>query len=403
MHLTNTHRFIYMLVACVLLFVLAACGTGSTSSGGSPSSGGITPTATSVPTTAPVPSTQTRCPAAGTGRAAVVAPLTLGKHSNIVYIVNEFSGSFSTSGTLKRYDVVSGNKTEIVKLHQTEISTAQVSADGQWVLFVAVSEGQAKLEMVRMDGQGLQTLYCVMPASGGANPASAIEHVQWSTDQRSVVFDTESNGATSVSLLNMTNGNLEILLAAHSTHFYHPLTWLDSTQIFLSFGLPDNYPGTLVLLDSARAANQPESNLRTVFTDSATYPCWDFDTSYDGKLRFTSQCTYTPSSLHPGPDTRQGPGSIIVQRTYGGPGQTIYRSANYAVTTVRAVTKNTLLFLINNNKFSRGGGVDTSQNGLWRVNVDGTGLRRLTSDTAAVNSTLNSYTQYPGCVAIRGI
>src|SRR5205807_1708754 len=43
----------------------------------------------------------------------------------------------------------------------------------------------------------------------------------------------------------------------------------------------------------------------------------------------------------------------------------------------------------------RGGGVDTSLSGWWKVNVDGSGLTRLTSDTAAVNSVLNPYTRYP--------
>jgi hypothetical protein len=64
----------------------------------------------------PLPATQTSCPAAGTARAAVMTPLTLGNHPNIVYTVNEFQGHTPTFGTLKRYDVTNGNKTEIVKL-----------------------------------------------------------------------------------------------------------------------------------------------------------------------------------------------------------------------------------------------------------------------------------------------
>lgn len=387
--------FMFLLVVSSLSFVLAACGTASSASAGTSDSGGTTLAAASVTPTVPVPTTKTSCPAPGTARAAIMAPLALGRHPSIVYLVNEGTLDAPTFGTVKRYDVTTGVKTEIVKQAHTRIAEGQVSADGQWVLFVAIVSGQPRLQLVRMDGQGLQTLYCATPASAGANPASAIEHVQWSTNQRSIVFDTSSNSGTSVSLLNLTNGNLETLLAVHSGHFYSPLTWLDNTQVFLSFGLPDNYPSTLDLLDTGRGANQPESNLRTVFTDSATYPCWDFDTSYDGKQRFTSLCTYTTSSLHPGPDTRQGPGSILVQSTYGGPGQTLYQSAHYAVTTVRSVTRNTLLFLINNNRFSRGGGVDTSHNGLWKINADGSGLTRLTSDTAAVTSQLDPYTQYP--------
>lgn len=393
--------FMFLFVISCLGFVLAACGDGTANGGGptptstSVPSTGPTHVPTGVPTSVPVPTTLTSCPVAGTGRAAVMTSMSLGSHATIVYTVNEGSPAAPTFGTVKSYNVATGAKFEIVKQANTRISEAQVSANGQWVLFVAIVSGQPELQLVRVDGKEWQTLYCGITRPGGANPASALEHVQWSTNERSVVFDSFQNGGTPVFLLNLSTGSVETLLAAHSGHFYYPLTWLDSTQIFLGFAQPDNYAATLDLIDSARGANQPESALRMVYTNGATYPCWDFDTSYDGAHRFTSQCSYTPSSQHPGPDVRQGPGSIFVQGTYGGPGQTVYSSAKFAVTTVRVFSTSTLLFLINNNKFSRGGGVDTSENGLWKVNMDGSGLTRLTSDTAAINSVLNSYTQYP--------
>jgi len=46
------------------------------------------------------------------------------------------------------------------------IEQAQVSQDGQWVLFLSIpdprgdSQHSAMLQLVRLDGQGLQTLYC---------------------------------------------------------------------------------------------------------------------------------------------------------------------------------------------------------------------------------------------------
>ena len=91
-----------------------------------------------------MPTTLTTCPPAGTARAAVLAGLALGGHPNIVYIVNEFPTTSSSTGTLKRYDVTTGNKTEILNLSKTYISEAQVSTDGQWILFVAVASGQAR-------------------------------------------------------------------------------------------------------------------------------------------------------------------------------------------------------------------------------------------------------------------
>src|SRR2546426_6903217 len=105
------------------------------------------------------PTISTNCLAPGTANAAVMPSIMLGTHPNIVYIVNEGTQAQPTFGTLKRYDVVTGGKVEIVKLANTTISEAQVSANGQWILFVVFVGGQAKLQLIRMDGQDLQTLY----------------------------------------------------------------------------------------------------------------------------------------------------------------------------------------------------------------------------------------------------
>jgi hypothetical protein len=67
-----------------------------------------------------------------------------------------------------------------------------------------------------------------------------------------------------------------------------------------------------------------------------------------------------------------------------------------AINAVRSISKTTLLLLINNN--GTGTNVDTSQNGLWKVNADGSGLTRLTTGGAGVSggpSLLCPYTQYP--------
>src|SRR5579859_6810771 len=65
----------------------------------------------------------TSCPPAGTARAASLPPMQLGHDQNIVYIVNEGSPT-PTFGTLKRYDVVTGAKVEIIKMPGTSISSA---------------------------------------------------------------------------------------------------------------------------------------------------------------------------------------------------------------------------------------------------------------------------------------
>ncbi len=156
MYKSRSYQILFSILGCALLFLLAACGSsGSTPGTGSAATSTTTIVAHNTPTTTtsgatpttpsssslPMPPTQTSCPAAGTARAAVTATLALGAHPNIVYIVN----GPTHLGTLKRYDVTTGAKTEIVNLANTSISSAQLSADGQWILFVAISGRQAKL------------------------------------------------------------------------------------------------------------------------------------------------------------------------------------------------------------------------------------------------------------------
>ena len=107
-----------------------------------------------------------------------MAPLATHGRQTLVYVVNEQS-----AGTLKRLDVATGQKTEIVKLPTTDILHAQISSDGQWVLFVAHTNNVSKLQLIRMDGQGLQTLYCTT-----GNTSFGKDGIVWSNNQHSVVF-----------------------------------------------------------------------------------------------------------------------------------------------------------------------------------------------------------------------
>src|SRR5947209_8234896 len=217
------------------------------------------------------PALSTSCPAPGTARAAVMPPMTLGSHANIVYIVNEETSSQPTFGTLKRFDVVTGAKVEVVKLANTGIGLAQVSADGQWLMFVATVAGQTRLQLVRMDGQDLQTLYC-----------GPISTLQWSPTQRLVVFAQNYN---SVYLLNITNGTVQVEQSIGPTDTIYIRTWLDTTHVYLTLQRPDSPPGLIALLDTSTG------NMQQVFDATSSTPfCWDFDSSYDARTLFLSQC-----------------------------------------------------------------------------------------------------------------
>jgi len=326
------------------------------------------------------PAISTSCPSPGTARAAVMPSMTLGTHPTIVYIVNEGTSSHPTFGTLKRYDVVTGAKVEVVKMANTTISEAQVSGNGQWIMFVSFVGGQAKLQLIRMDGQALQTLHCA-PLPSGANPAIALSEVQWSVDQKLVVFVSQPG----VYLLNVTNGALQVELTFAKGTSIHPRTWLDHTRVYVTIQLPDGPPESLAILDTSKGPNQQLQNLQQVFDASTSTPfCWDFDSSFDATRLFVSQCTASLNPSGPGPGPLHGPGVITLRSPNGFTYTYLYVSQGLAFTSVRAVTSSTLLFTVGNMSG------DTSQNGLWKVGTDGSNPKRLTS-----SGELNQFTQFP--------
>src|SRR5207244_3345924 len=100
----------------------------------------------------------------------------------IVYVYNEIPLNTSIAyGHVKLYDVTTGHKSVLVT-SGLSIEHAQVSADGQWVLFLSQVDPRgdrqhdSMLQLIRIDGQGLQTLYC-LPAAKYSRPAN----IQWST------------------------------------------------------------------------------------------------------------------------------------------------------------------------------------------------------------------------------
>lgn len=401
--------FLFLGGLLIFSLLLAACASPGSASGQSsalPGGSGST-TANHTQTGSGVPSSATQqqpvstsCPATGTARAAVIQPMTLGSHKNIVYIVNQGGTTHPTLGTLKRYDVTTGNKTEILNLSKTYISDAVLSADGQWILFVAIASNQPKLQLVRMDGTMLQTLYCAQVAPNGAAATSALSNVEWSTNQKLIIFNSYNSAGNQVLLLNAQTGNLQTELTVSNGGPYPVATWLDSTRVYLLGQSIDAPADSLYLLDTSKGSNQSVHSLTRVFQNvpvNGNYACWGFDSSYDGSRLYASECTEKPNSTRPGVGAIAGPSQLVAQPATGGRSGTIYSNASVAITSVRAVTSNTLLLLFENQSFSSTS-VDTSQNGLWKINSDGTGLKRLTSDGGGVGagpSILCQYSQYP--------
>lgn len=321
------------------------------------------------------------CPAPGKGRAAVLPPLTLGKNQNVVFVSNTYT---SLASALKRYDTLTKKITTILTLAHKNIIFAQVSADGQWILFVSAGAQQSqtpyKIQLVRMDGRYLQTLYC------SASAAISINSIQWSTDRKLIVFDFINSGTQNVDVLNTTTGTIQTDLSLAMSSNVFVRTWLDTTRIYLTNTQTDAPPNIIYLLNTKKGANQKLSNVPVVFHGTFN----NFDSSYDGKNLYINSCTC-------GLGGNSGPSTITVMPATGGQAQAVYSSSTDAITIVRAVSPTTLLFTVYNytsNALKPNSG-SPNDNGLWRINTDGSGLTQLTTDPTGQVSALNNFSQFP--------
>lgn len=418
MFTNRLYRSLLAFVGCALLVLAAACGSASPSApvhspqGGatvtaSPTAG-KTPTPSGKPTTSvsggtstlSMPATQMSCPAPqDQGRAAVMRSLALGSHPTIAYIFNEGTADAPSFAELKRYDVTTGSKTVIVHLLQTNISSAQVSADGQWLLFVSdvfqpgPDGGVAQLQLVRMDGQGLQTLFCA--------PRWTVRGVQWSPDQKFIVFSLVMvPGNLRLFLLNLATGTVQTELSfTDMSYGYLARTWPNNTWVYV-VGVPvdtSSSEESLYLLDTGKGPDQHQHDLQRVIPPTQPAYCWDFDSDYEATRLVTSSCTETSPA---GPTTQgvqQGPSSISVQSITGGSAHITFTSPTLAITQVRLLgfKSSRLLLILENQNFGTSASVDTSQNGLWQINTDGSGLTRLTTESAGDESSFNRFSQYP--------
>jgi len=370
----NTYEYssrprLFVAISSLILItlLLEACG-GPSTSGGS-----VTPTPGKTATL------QTSCPPKGTARAAVMAPLALGKQDTVVYVEIQGHPLNPTSVTLKRYTVSTRTAREIVTLPQTNIYEAQISADGIWVLLHTNVSGQPAMQLIRMDGQRLQTLYCSSGPPGG----SGFGWMQWSPDNKYVAFvelgppgSGPSTSTGTFNLLNVATGTIQTKPPVSIDALAFPLAWLDTTHLYVM-----SMKKGLSLLDITTGTIKQIPNL--------TGTCIDATHTLDGTQLFTSlaaQCASTDE--RPSSSTSRGPSIIQVQPATGGPAKTIYSTPTDAITALRVASSTTLLLITRNIN------TDTSHNGLWKMNTDGTGLTRLISDVTN-EIRFNSFNQYP--------
>lgn len=344
----------------------------------------ILPSPTTGPSTALGPTT-TACPTSGQSRAAVTATFAPGHDPTIVYLVNETDSAGNPSfGTVKLYNTVSSKKTELARLANTTVNEAQVSDDGQWVLFSATVGGKSELRMVRLDGHGLQTLVC-------APTNASIRGSQWSLDQKYVVFDEfpQNIGAPTVYLLNMQSGTLQVEVDPPSNGIaVFPRTWLDYHRVLMIGIVPnsDAPPQNVYVVDISNGAHQSISGIRQIFTSSQQ--CWDFDTSYDGLSLFLVQCAYGEPT---------GSCSIDQQSVDSSTLTSVFNSSTLTFNTLRVIDPHNIKLLAlssDTGGFGAGQG-DPAHDGLYLVLADNSAPPvRLSSTPSGQSAELNRYSQY---------
>lgn len=415
--LSSFSRMMFVLLSFLLLSILAACGTQPGTVASSPSGSGSQTTpvtqqtqttsvaSTSTPPTpaqtVPMPPTQTSCPTDGTARAAVMKPLVLGTHQNVVYIYNEIPLNTSTAyGHILRYDVSSGKKTEVVT-SGISILHAQVSADGQWVMFLSQPDPRgdthhsAMLQLVRMDGQGLQTLYCLPAVHTPVGAPSFGPNVQWSTDQQSALIATDTNNTTStITLLHLMTGALQTELNItdnQQLYAYTLVTWLDNTRAYVTkVGRQGPQPPTtLYIMDVTKNNGTQGGSLQQVMTYPARFNLVSIDSNYDGTKLYKSDCLVVSDPF----DT-----TITVGPVTGGAQQTIYhRQHDTCLQDLRVVTPQTLLMIAQINTNPNTGATKYQ---MWSMRPDGSGQKVLTDLSNTPSETfdlylLNRFTQFP--------
>lgn len=327
---------------CFLLILMTACssltvGTGGnnipTPGVGDPNSSTPASSNNNSSQTVPMPQTQTTCPATNTARAAVMRPLALGSQQNLVYIYNEVPHNTSIAyGHLRRYDATNGQKTDIAT-SGIQILQAQVSSDGQWVLFLSVPDPRGglnvvMLQLVRMDGQGLQTLMCLPYSSSGSGPLSKPSiSFQWSVDEKSILFSYDvvdfkaGKGTSKITVLNVSTGALKAIFLdqGDDLYTYSVVTWLDNTHAYIiKQGTEGPTPPATVFLINTATATVAHPGLVNILTTATRFSNYSLDSSYDGKQLYSSYCLQAASPFST---------NIQVGPAMGGARHTIFRSS----------------------------------------------------------------------------
>jgi hypothetical protein len=367
-----------------------------------------TPTPTQVASSQILP-TQTDCPPDGTARAAVMPAITLGTDPNIFYATNTLSiASANNALTINRYDVATGQTTQVISIPLNQLEAghegwnpdARLSNDGQWIVFHGITGSQDAIQMVRVDGQELQTLYC-----------GKVDSMLLSPDQKTLAFNLSYGN---LEMLDMDSGKLQTDYSNHTASgmnpmYYEPLKWYTNSSLYVKQQLVGvggtrtchiyNFELALVK-DTTLDSNSQTTNFQNMFSQQQLAsgvgvldPCSDFDINQNRIL------ISNPVEK----DTTTNSNTITIQ-TLDGNASTIYTDPdpNNAIRYARFASSTKILFFTLNSTLLAGATYPTSQNvTAWEINTDGTGLTQIATfpDNSQFNMDQISYT--PSYIASR--
>ena len=258
----------------------------------------------------------------------------------------------------------------------------QPMGNGYFSLPVLFPRARPDYNLIRADGQMLQTLFCA--------PANEISNIRWSPDSQRVAFAvSEPNGQIStIKIFDLQTAQQEVFTASN----YRPYAWLDNTRLYVikPLGNLPTSPQNLSLLDTNQGHDQQAVSFTTI--TSANALCGAFEKSTDSTQLFTSSCTPVDGNGCRGPATR-GPSTLNVEPATGGSPRTIYHSQDQAIMELHPINSQILLLYIQNTSGSLG------QNGLWKINTDGSSLTRLTTGVGQQCNDLGYPASYPQIVS----
>lgn len=360
----------------VMLFV---CSCGNAVGSSISHTDGQMMTSVPTPTPTPIPPVYTSCPATGTARAAVMPPLPAGGHQSVLYASDSTSGSNRTD-VLSRYDVVTGQKTSELTLTipgtlqnnqgtQPAFLDARISDDGQWIIFQTAVEGRGAIQLVRVDGKELQTLYCT------TTDKELWGTLSFSPDTKYLTFDEVPvyyGGNQNLVLLNLATGGIKAIatVGSQGSGVYEPIKWRDNNSIYVNYsqdGVGDtrNRHEEYLLSNVTQTPSLQQINIPTIAGDSNDM-CKDFDYSPDNTQLLVSDCPEAPRGA-PAPT---GTSTIEVAPLAGGAPRVVHVS-QHMINYARFITNTSIWFCVTDSA--------VADAGIWKMNTDGTGLTQLAS------------------------